>query len=116
MADSGTANRTFAIPSKAVGPRPWLLDTIHVIKSGNVYRAQPARKPVEYLQEVCWDGRGGILELPPQPGLRDIVYNADHTMVTAIVSADPGTDLEYLLKCDEHVVEGNSPPVIIVER
>lgn len=115
MADSGTSKRMFAIPSKAVADRPWLLDPVHIIKSGSVYRAQPPSKGVQYEQEVCWDGMGRVLELPVQPGLRDIVYNDTRTMVTAIVCADPGTYFEYFLKCDGHVVEGNSPPVIIVE-
>ena len=95
------------------GGKPWLLDTIYVIKSGTDYKAQPPTKVVNNLQKVTWDGRGKQLELKPQTGLRDISPNPA-TTITAIVDTSLPF-FEYTMLCDGLPVQGNSPPVIVVE-
>jgi hypothetical protein len=94
--------------------KPWMQDKVHVIKSGDTYRAQPPTKVAQQKQDICWDALGGKLELEPQAGLDNYRYSADQTQVTATVVAEVGTYFEYVLKCDGHEVQGNSPPVVIV--
>jgi len=89
-------------------------DKVHVIKSGEIYRAQPPTKVAQQKQDVCWDALGRKLEMAPQAGLDNIRYNADKTQVTATVVAEVGTYFEYVLKCEGKEVWGNSPPGVIV--
>jgi len=97
-----------------MAPKPWMLDKVHVIKSGDTYRAQPPTKVAQQKQDISWDALGRKLEMAPQDGLDDIRYNADRTEVTATVVAPVGTYFEYVLKCEGHEVQGNSPPGVIV--
>jgi hypothetical protein len=89
-------------------------DKVHVIRSGATYRAQPPSKAAQQKQDICWEAFGKKLELAPNPGLADYRYNPDQSQVTATVVAPVGTYFDYELKCDGQVVEGNSPPVVIV--
>jgi hypothetical protein len=94
--------------------KPWMQDSVHVIKSGEVYRAQPPSKVAQQKQDISWDALGRVLELPPQDGLENYRYNSDRTQVTATVVAPVGTYFEYVLLCEGHEVQGNSPPIVIV--
>ena len=97
------------------GGKPWLLDKIYVIKSGSVFRAQPPTKVVNNGQTVTWDGRGGTLAFtdPPPAQLTNVKQPAKDIITATVASTDPF--FEYSMTCNGFPVEGNSPPIIIVE-
>jgi hypothetical protein len=101
------------IDSSSGGGKPWLLDKVYVIKSGSVFRAQPPTKVVNNGQTVIWDGRGRTLKLTPQMEFAKITQVADDVVSALIQSDEPF--FEYEMTCDGNIVEGNSPPSIVVE-
>jgi hypothetical protein len=96
-------------------PKPWMQDKVHVINSAGIYRAHPPTKVVQQKQDICWEAFDKELELAPQPQLDNYRYNDTRTQVTATVVAPAGSYFEYVLKCDGQEVQGNSPPVVVVD-
>jgi hypothetical protein len=99
--------------------KPWLKDTVYVIQTGPVidpvFRAQPPTKVVNNGQIVTWKAKkGNALDMKDQYGFTDISVDPSG-IVTAKVAALPGDIFEYTMTCNGSRVEGNSPPVIVVE-
>jgi hypothetical protein len=101
------------IDSSSGGGKPWLLDKVYVIKSGLVFRAHPPTKVVNNGQTVTWDARGRKLRLTPQSEFSKIDQVADDVVTAVIMTSEPY--FEYEMTCDDDPVQGNSPPVIIIE-
>lgn len=101
------------IDSSSGGGKPWLLDKVYVIKSGLVFKAQPPTKVVTNGQTVTWDARGRSIRLTPQKELTNIIQVSDDVVTAVVQTTEPYFD--YEMTCDGSPVEGNSPPVIIVE-
>ena len=99
-----------------MSPKPWMLDKVHVVNNAGIYRAHPPTKVAQQKQDICWDGLGKVLEFAPNPSLENYRYNDPRTQVTATVVGAIGTYFEYMLKCEGQIVEGNSPPVVIISE
>ena len=101
------------IDTNSGGGKQWYLDSVYVIRTGDVARAQPPTKVVNNGQKVTWDGRGSKLALTPQPELTQITQVAPD-IITAIVNTTQPF-FTYTMTCDGFPVIGNSPPIIVVE-
>jgi len=97
--------------------KPWQLDKIYIVDANGTFRAQPPTKVIQAGQTITWDGLKQRLEFVDDAGgrLANIQYTNNNTVATAKVNAPTGDFFQYNLLCKGLPVQGNSPPVIVVE-
>lgn len=108
-----------AAPPKINSNKQWRDEAIWVVNHGDakkpLYKASPAVKIVTPDQDVTFSTDGCSLTVNPNPDLFSNIGAPGTTVEVHISKAAKRGAYRYDATCNGSPVEGNSPPVIIVD-